>query len=130
MCNHLHDSTSRYDAATKALTFLLLCPTCGIERVIETIEYEPRPLWPSQETARRQPQVARSARGDAGKARVASSLGKLDEGLTRGAAGEVIGNPDDLAQAHLVSPMAVTFYESAGLNAVDQQTDRSDQDGE
>ena len=57
MCDHLHDSTSRYDAATKALTFLLLCPTCGIERVIETIEYEPRPLWPSQETARRQPHV-------------------------------------------------------------------------
>jgi hypothetical protein len=47
MCEHLHDSTSRYDAAEKVLTFLLVCRTCGIERVVETLEYEPTPVWTS-----------------------------------------------------------------------------------
>jgi hypothetical protein len=47
MCDHLQDSTSRYDAAEKVLTFLLVCQICGIERVVETVEYEPRPVWTS-----------------------------------------------------------------------------------
>ena len=45
--DHLHSSTSRYDAAAKVMTLLLVCPTCGIERVVETLEYEPRPVWTS-----------------------------------------------------------------------------------
>jgi hypothetical protein len=45
MCDHLHDTTSRYDAPEKLLTFLRVCRTCGIEQVVETIEYDPRPLW-------------------------------------------------------------------------------------
>ena len=43
MCDHLHDSTSRYDAAEKVLSFLLVCRICGTEKVIEAVEYEPRP---------------------------------------------------------------------------------------
>jgi hypothetical protein len=42
MCDHFHESTSRYDHAAKVLTLLLVCPVCGTERVIETLEYEPR----------------------------------------------------------------------------------------
>jgi hypothetical protein len=53
MCDHLHDSTSRYDATEKVLSFLAVCRTCGIERVVETLEYEPRPVWPSAGTAPR-----------------------------------------------------------------------------
>jgi hypothetical protein len=45
MCDHLHDTTSRYDAAEKLLTFLRVCRICGIEQVIETLEYEPRRMW-------------------------------------------------------------------------------------
>jgi hypothetical protein len=41
-CDHMHESTSRYDRASKRLTFLLVCPVCRIEKVIETREYEPR----------------------------------------------------------------------------------------
>jgi hypothetical protein len=41
MCDHLQDTTSRYDPASKLLTFLLVCPVCRIERVVETLEYEP-----------------------------------------------------------------------------------------
>jgi len=55
MCDHLHDSTSRYDAVEKVMTFLLVCRTCGIERVVETLDYEPRPVWTSPGTAPRQP---------------------------------------------------------------------------
>jgi hypothetical protein len=44
MCDHLHDTTSRYDAAEKVMTFLLVCRTCGIERVVETLDYDPRPV--------------------------------------------------------------------------------------
>ena len=54
MCDHLHDSTSRYDAAEKVMALLLVCPTCGIERVVETLEYEPRPVWTNAGTAPRQ----------------------------------------------------------------------------
>lgn len=42
MCDHLYDTTSRYDAAAKLLTFVLVCPVCRTERVIETLQYEPR----------------------------------------------------------------------------------------
>jgi hypothetical protein len=41
-CNHLHDTTTRYDPAEKVLTFLLVCPVCRTERVLETLPYEPR----------------------------------------------------------------------------------------
>jgi hypothetical protein len=41
-CGHLHDTTTRYDHAAKLLTFLLVCPTCHTEKVIETQTYEPR----------------------------------------------------------------------------------------
>lgn len=101
-CEHLHDSTTRYDIATKALTFLVVCPTCGIERVVDTLEYEPRPVWTTSNRAQ----------------------------VRWCGAGEVIGNPDSLAQAHLAARLAVPFYDSAESNAVDQQTDRSYQDGE
>ena len=43
MCSHLHDTTSRYDAARKVLTFLLFCPVCGTEKVVEALGYEPQP---------------------------------------------------------------------------------------
>jgi hypothetical protein len=41
-CDHLHDSTTRYDHDQKLLTFLLICPVCRTEKVIETQHYEPR----------------------------------------------------------------------------------------
>jgi hypothetical protein len=53
MCDHLHETTSRYDAAEKVLTFLLLCRTCGTEKVVETVEYEPRPVWTARGPAPR-----------------------------------------------------------------------------
>jgi hypothetical protein len=40
-CDHLHDTTSRYDHSAKVLTFLLVCHDCGTERVIERLPYEP-----------------------------------------------------------------------------------------
>ena len=40
-CDHLHDTTSRYDDDRKQLTFLLVCPVCHTERVVETLDYEP-----------------------------------------------------------------------------------------
>jgi hypothetical protein len=45
MCHHLHDSTSRYDAKQKVLTLLLVCRVCGTQTVVETVEYEPTPVW-------------------------------------------------------------------------------------
>ena len=42
MCDHLHEQTSRYDHDAKLLSFLLVCPTCRTERVVETLEYQPR----------------------------------------------------------------------------------------
>jgi len=51
MCDHLHDTTSRYDAAEKVMTFLLVCRTCGIERVVETLDYDPRPVCTSPAAA-------------------------------------------------------------------------------
>jgi hypothetical protein len=41
-CGHLHDTTTRYDHARKLLDFLLVCPACCTEKVIETLDYEPR----------------------------------------------------------------------------------------
>jgi hypothetical protein len=41
-CDHLHDTTSRYDRSAKVLTFLLVCYVCGTERVVERLPYEPR----------------------------------------------------------------------------------------
>jgi hypothetical protein len=41
-CEHLHDSTTRYDHDRKLLSFLLVCPVCDNERVMETRHYEPR----------------------------------------------------------------------------------------
>jgi hypothetical protein len=41
MCVHLHETTSRYDAAGKVLTFVRFCPVCATETVVETLPYEP-----------------------------------------------------------------------------------------
>jgi hypothetical protein len=41
-CDHMHDSTTRYDHDQKLLTFLLVCPVCCTEKVMETQHYEPR----------------------------------------------------------------------------------------
>jgi hypothetical protein len=41
-CDQLHESTSRYDRTAKRLTFLLVCPVCQTEKVIETCHYEAR----------------------------------------------------------------------------------------
>jgi hypothetical protein len=41
MCEHFHESTSRYDPDARRLTLLLVCPGCGIETVVETLEYGP-----------------------------------------------------------------------------------------
>lgn len=40
-CGHLHDTTTRYDHDRKLLHFLLVCPTCGTEKVVDTQRYEP-----------------------------------------------------------------------------------------
>jgi hypothetical protein len=41
-CDHLQDTTTRYDPVAKLLTFLLICPVCQTEKVVETLDYEPR----------------------------------------------------------------------------------------
>jgi hypothetical protein len=41
-CDHLHDTTSRYDHEYKQLSFLRVCSICGTEKLVETIPYEPR----------------------------------------------------------------------------------------
>jgi hypothetical protein len=41
MCEHLFDTTTRYDRDRKLLTFLLLCPSCGTETVVARLPYEP-----------------------------------------------------------------------------------------
>jgi hypothetical protein len=40
-CDHLHESTSRYDHVEKTLTFLLVCPVCRTEKVMRVQHYEP-----------------------------------------------------------------------------------------
>jgi len=49
-CAHLHETTTRYDQEQKLLTFLLVCPECRTERVLETQRYEPHyvPHEPAQ----------------------------------------------------------------------------------
>jgi hypothetical protein len=41
-CEHLLESTTRYDQDQKLLTFLLVCPVCSSEKVVDTQRYEPR----------------------------------------------------------------------------------------
>jgi hypothetical protein len=41
-CDHLCETTTRYDKQQKQLTFLLACPACGTVKVMQTIRYEPR----------------------------------------------------------------------------------------
>jgi hypothetical protein len=41
-CDHLHETTTRYDHAQKLLTFLLVCPVCGTEKIVHAQDYEPR----------------------------------------------------------------------------------------
>jgi hypothetical protein len=41
-CNHLYDTTTRYEHAQKLLTFLLVCPVCGTEKIVDAQHYEPR----------------------------------------------------------------------------------------
>jgi hypothetical protein len=41
-CDHLHDTTSRYDHSKKLLSFLLVCPVCKTEKLIHSLHYEPR----------------------------------------------------------------------------------------
>lgn len=52
-CSHIHETTTRYDHERKLLTFLEVCRSCGIERVVETQRYEPRyePTQPSRRAA-------------------------------------------------------------------------------
>jgi hypothetical protein len=40
-CQHLHETTTRYDKARKLLTFLLVCRVCDAERVVDIVRYEP-----------------------------------------------------------------------------------------
>jgi hypothetical protein len=40
-CDHLHDTTTRYDQVEKLLSFLLICPVCGTEKLVETKPYAP-----------------------------------------------------------------------------------------
>jgi hypothetical protein len=35
-------TTTRYDRAAKRLDFLLICPFCKSEKLIHSLEYEPR----------------------------------------------------------------------------------------
>ena len=41
-CEHLCQTTTRYDHCQKELSFLLVCAVCGTDELIETIQYEPR----------------------------------------------------------------------------------------
>jgi hypothetical protein len=41
-CDHLHDTTTRYEHAAKRLDFFLVCPVCETEKLIHSLPYEPR----------------------------------------------------------------------------------------
>ena len=41
-CEHLCETTTRYDHAQKELSFLLVCAVCGTEELVETVRYQPR----------------------------------------------------------------------------------------
>ena len=52
-CDHLHESTTRYDQEQKVLTFLLVCPVGGTEKVMKTQHLSPasnRPGQPGSQT--------------------------------------------------------------------------------
>ena len=51
-CEHLCETTSRYDHAEKELSFLLLCAVCGTEQLIDRIRYEPRFTPPGTSASR------------------------------------------------------------------------------
>jgi hypothetical protein len=70
-CKHFHESTTRYDHDQKQLSFLLVCPVCGTEKLVHRQPYEPRfEPHPARESAwatvhdlpvRRQPPPGRRA---------------------------------------------------------------------
>jgi hypothetical protein len=41
MCDHLFETTSRYNHEREVLTFVLFCPVCETETVVETFRYAP-----------------------------------------------------------------------------------------
>ena len=41
-CEHLCETTTRYDHGQKQLSFLLVCGLCGTEELVERIRFEPR----------------------------------------------------------------------------------------
>ena len=40
-CDHVHDTTTRYDHDSKQLSFLQTCHACSTQKVVETIPYDP-----------------------------------------------------------------------------------------
>jgi hypothetical protein len=52
VCDHMHDSSSRYDPARKILTLVLVCRICGTERVVDKLAYEPSPVWKTPASGR------------------------------------------------------------------------------
>jgi hypothetical protein len=50
-CDHFHDAATRYDRAAKRLDFVLTCPVCKTEKLIHSLEYEPR-FEPTRRAAR------------------------------------------------------------------------------
>jgi hypothetical protein len=41
-CDHLHDTTTRYDREAGRLDFFLVCPVCRTARLVHSLAYEPR----------------------------------------------------------------------------------------
>ena len=41
-CEHLRDTTTRYDHAAKRLDFFLFCPVCHTAKLVHSLDYEPR----------------------------------------------------------------------------------------
>jgi hypothetical protein len=41
-CEHVHETTTRYDHEANVLEFFLFCPVCRTSRVVCTLDYEPR----------------------------------------------------------------------------------------
>jgi hypothetical protein len=41
-CDHLHETTTRYDRQARRLEFFLFCPVCRTARVVHSVDYEPR----------------------------------------------------------------------------------------
>lgn len=41
-CEHLRDTTTRYDHAAKRLDFFLFCPVCRTAKLVHSLDYEPR----------------------------------------------------------------------------------------